>query len=76
MTLSPKTYVPVLLTVAAGLILWAVTGDKSSLIVSLTGIAGGGFSSLSPVLPGVHTEQVKRAHQYNQLPPKRTKKRR
>jgi hypothetical protein len=57
MNISPKVYVPTLIAVLAGALLWLVTGDKTALIVSLTGLTTGGLAAAAPPAPGVrHTE--------------------
>lgn len=58
MKLSPKVYVPTLITIAAGALLWLITGDKTALIVSLTGLVGGGLGAAAPPAVGVKQEQV------------------
>jgi hypothetical protein len=58
--LSPKVYVPTLIALVAGLILWALTGDNSALIVSLTGLVGGGIGAAAPPAPGVKQHHVAR----------------
>lgn len=56
--MSPKVYAPAIAAVIAGIVLWVLTGDRSALIVSLTGIAGGGIGAIAPPAPGVTQHQV------------------
>lgn len=58
MNLSPKVWVPTVITIAAGALLWLITGDKTALIVSLTGLVGGGVGAASPPAFGVKQAQV------------------
>jgi hypothetical protein len=52
-TISPKVYLPTLIAVVAGIVLWLITGDKTALIVCLTGLAGGGIGAVAPPAPKV-----------------------
>lgn len=58
MNLSPKVYVPTLIAVLAGALLWLITGDKTALIVSLTGLTTGGLAAAAPPAIGVRQKQV------------------
>lgn len=58
MNISPKVYVPTLITVLAGALLALITGDKTFLIVALTGIAGGGIGAAAPPASGVKQAHV------------------
>lgn len=58
MKISPKVWIPTATAVLAGLALWAITGDKTALVVSLTGIAGGGIGAVAPPAPGVKQREV------------------
>jgi hypothetical protein len=58
--ISPKVYIPTLISVAAGALLWLITGDKTALIVSLTGLVGGGIGATVPPARGVSQRQVAR----------------
>lgn len=58
MDLSPKAYVPALIAVLVGVALWFITGDKSALIITLTGLAGGGIAAIAPPAPGVKQADV------------------
>lgn len=60
MNVSPKVWLPTVISVAAGALLWLVTGDKTALIVSLTGLVGGGLGAVAPPAPGVTQRQVAR----------------
>lgn len=58
MHVSPKVWIPTVTTIVAGLLLWLITGDKTALIVSLTGLAGGGLGAAAPPAPRVTQAQV------------------
>lgn len=58
--ISPKVYIPTAISVVAGALLWLVTGDKTALIVSLTGLVGGGIGATVPPALGVTQKQVAR----------------
>jgi len=58
MKISPKVYAPTALAVLAGVALYLLTGDKSTLLVTLTGIAGGGVGAIAPPAPGVTHAEV------------------
>lgn len=62
-SISPKVYIPTIISVIAGALLWLVTGDKTALIVSLTGLVGGGISAAAPPARGVKQRQVQRISQ-------------
>ena len=57
-SISPKVWVPLLTSVVAGLLLWAITGDREWLIVTLTGIVSSGIGYGAPVVKGVKMSQV------------------
>lgn len=59
MNISPKVYVPTIIAVLAGALLWLITGDKTALIVSLTGLTTGGVAAVAPPAPGVKQSQVR-----------------
>jgi hypothetical protein len=70
--ISPKVYLPTLIAVVAGLLLWLITGDKTALIVCLTGLAGGGIGAAAPPAPGVKQRQVAElARPHSHVPRKR-----
>lgn len=58
MKISPKVWIPTATAVLAGLALWAITDDKTALVVSLTGIAGGGIGAVAPPAPRVKQFEV------------------
>ena len=58
MNISPKVYMPTLIAVIAGLLLWLITGDKTALIVTLTGLVGGGIGAAAPPAPRVRQREV------------------
>jgi hypothetical protein len=58
MNISPKVYIPTLINVMAGLLLWLVTGNDSALIITLTGLIGGGVGVVAPPAPDVEQHEV------------------
>jgi hypothetical protein len=56
--LSPKVLAPALTQIVAGLLLWLLTGDQTTLIVTLTGVATGVLGYAAPPAPGVRQSQV------------------
>lgn len=58
MNISPKVYIPTLIAVVAGALLALITGDKSFLIVTLTGIVTGGTAAVAPPALGVKQAEV------------------
>ena len=56
--ISPKVYVPTALAVLAGLALYLLTGNESTLLVTLTGIASGGIGAAAPPAPGLEQLEV------------------
>jgi hypothetical protein len=57
-SISPKVWVPTVAAILAGVLLWLITGDKTALIVSLTGLAGGGIGAAAPPAPRVSQAEV------------------
>lgn len=68
MNLSQKVYIPAAIAVAAGIALWIITGDKTALIVSLTGLATGGIGHFAPPAPNVKQEEVVAISKRRQAP--------
>lgn len=57
--ISPKVYMPILISLIASALLYLITGDSSSLIVALTGLVGGGIGAAAPPALGVRHAEVK-----------------
>lgn len=60
MNLSPKVYVPVLITIAAAALLYLLTGDKTYLVTVLLSLTAGGagIAARPTATPGVTQSQV------------------
>lgn len=56
--LSPKVYVPVLLSVVAAVALWLLTGDKTFLVSILLSLAAGGAGVATKPAPLLTQREV------------------
>jgi hypothetical protein len=69
-SISPKVYVPVLISVAAAVALYLLTGDKTFLVAVLLSLAGGGAGIAVKPAPGVTQKEVMRLSKTNtEAPP-------
>lgn len=60
MSISPKVYLPVLISIAAAVALKVLTGDDTYLIGILVALVAGGGGALAPPAKGVWQSDVQR----------------
>jgi hypothetical protein len=61
--ISPKVYLPVLVSIVAAIALAVITGDKTYLVSILIGLVAGGTGVAAPPAPGVRQSDVQRLSQ-------------